>query len=127
MKRTLIKDRLQHTAELFGIHFPMIIEPTVYMFAKRLSDSYQGGYWHFYSLDNGGFYMAPDGNYPVISDNGFSGTMTGDAFGITACLYAYSHLSFRAELSELCGRHYHLLREAMFELPEVRAILATID
>lgn len=127
MKRTLIEDRLEHTAELFGIHFPMGIEPAVYMFAERLSQDYQGGYWHFYTLDNGGFYMAPDGNYPVTSDNGFSGDMSGDAFGITVCLYAYSHLSFRAEMSELCGRHYHLLREYMFDHSEVRAILAATD
>jgi len=127
MKRTLIKDRLEHTARVFGINFPLRIEPTVYMFAERLSPDYRGGYWHFYSLDNGGFYMAPDGTYPVISDNGFTGDMTGDAFGITACLYAYSHLSFRAELAEMCGRHYHLLREAMFEHAEVKKILAAID
>ena len=71
--------------------------------------------------------MAPDGNYSVVSDNGFTGDMTGDAFGITACLYAYSHLSFRPELTELCGRHFHLLRDAIFEHPEVKAILAAID
>lgn len=124
---TLIKDRMEHTARLFGVAFPIRIEPSVYLFAERLSPDYQGGYWHFYSLNDGGFYMAPDGNYSVVSDNGFSGTMSGDAFGITACLYAYSHLSFWPELTELCGRHYHLLREYMFEHPEARAILAAID
>lgn len=127
MKHTLIKDRLHHTAQLFGIHFPMIIEPTVYMFAERLSEDYHGGYWHFHSLDNGGFYMAPDGDYRIISDNGFTGTMSGDAFGITSCLYAYSHLSFGAELSKLCGRHYHLLRDFALEHAEARDILAAID
>lgn len=128
MKRTLIKDRLQQTADLFGLHFPMTLEPTVYLFAEHLSPDYRGGYWHFYALENDGFYMSPDQDpFTVTSDNGFSGTLTGDAFGITACLYAYSHLSFRPELTEVCGRHYHLLRDFALDHREARAIMAATD
>ena len=64
--------------------------------ASRLSEDYGGGYWLFYTLDNGGFYMAPDsdGKFQVISPNGWEGFMSADAFGITVCLFAYSNLSF---------------------------------
>ena len=31
------------------------------------------------------------------------------------------------ELAELCTRHYHLLRDHIFEHAEVRAILAAVD
>jgi hypothetical protein len=122
--------RLDHTAKIFGLYFPLAIEPAVYLFADRLSPEYHGGYWHFFSLSNGGFYMAPeDESFAVTSENGYSGSMSADAFGLCCCLYAYSHLSFSddQELSEVCARQYHLLREHMFEHAEVRAILAAVD
>ena len=60
----------------------------------------------FYALSNGGFYMSPISNhsFQVICDNGFEGSLSGDALGITVCLYAYSHLSFsdNHELAEKC-------------------------
>jgi len=131
--RNLVPDELRssHVAGLFGAHFPLALEPAVYTFASMLSRNYQGGYWHFYALGNGGFYMAPDAGtmFHVASDNGFEGVMTADALGITACLYAYSHLSFSdiEGLAEACARHYHLLREHMMDHPEARAILRAID
>ena len=88
--------RVVHTAALFGAEFPRRLEPTVFTMAERLSPDYRGGYWLFYGLSNGGFYMAPDSEaiHVVRSENGFVGPMSSDALGITACLYAYSHLSF---------------------------------
>ena len=123
--------RINHTAKLFGNNFPMILEPAIYAFAERLSVDYRGGYWNFYELYNGGFYMTPDDDeqFLVISDNGFEGIMSADAFGITACLYAYSHLSFTddSNLAESCARQYHLLREFMFGHSEAKTILAATD
>ena len=123
--------RIKYTAKLFGNNFPMILEPAIYTFAERLSVNYQGGYWNFHELGNDGFYMAPDDREPflVISDNGFEGIMSADAFGITACLYAYSHLSFTDDpnLAESCARQYHLLREFMFDHAEIKTILAATD
>ncbi len=120
------EDRSQN---LFGIHFPMTLEPVIYTFAERLAEKYCGGYWNFYELSNGGFYMAPDTDniFPVISDNGYEGNMSADALGITACLYAYSHLSFGSAIAELCAEHYHLLRDFMLDHDEARSILAAID
>ena len=74
--------------------------------------------------------MSPDtdGTFGVVSDNGYRGSMSADAFGIVACLYAFSHLSFGGDdLAETCARHYHLLREYMLDHAEVREILAAID
>ena len=51
--------RLRIAAKLFGVRFPLQLEPTIYQFAEFLSGDYRGGYWHFYTLSNGGFYMAP--------------------------------------------------------------------
>ena len=123
--------RIHHTANLFGNNFPIILEPAIYTFAERLSVDYRGGYWNFYELSNGGFYMAPndDEQFLVISDNGFEGTMSAEAFGVTVCLYAYSHLSFSAnpDFADQCIRQYHLLREFMFDHSEAKNILSATD
>jgi hypothetical protein len=123
--------RLAVTAELFGTWFPMRIEPFVYTITEQLSKDYTGGYWEFYQLSNGGFYMAPaaDRLFHLICANQFEGDLTADALGITACLYTYSNLSFSGPdaFADICFDHYHWLREYMMEHPEVQAILAATD
>ena len=122
--------RINMTADLLGVYFPLRLEPFVFGITSKLSDDYSGGYWHFYTLSNAGFYMAPSGysHFQVYSENGFEGFMSADALGITACLYAYSHLSFgEDEFSETCAIQYHLLREFMLDHAEARSILAAID
>ena len=122
--------RVNITADLFGVYFPLRLESFVYAMTSKLSDDYGGGYWPFYTLSNGGFYMAPDSDdqFQVISENGHECFMSADALGITVCLYAYSHLSFGDdEFSDKCARQYHLLRDYMFNHPEARSILGAID
>ena len=122
--------RINHAAGLFGIHFPMRLEPFIYAITDKLAHDYNGGYWQFYTLSNGGFYMAPESYIPfeVSCENGFEGSMSADALGITVCLYAYSHMSFGGdEFAETCSKHYHLLREYMYEHPEVISILRAVD
>jgi hypothetical protein len=123
--------RLNIAATLFGHRFPLQLEPAIYQFAGFLSEDYHGGYWHFYTLSNGGFYMAPagEGCFAVSAENGYEGELSGDALGVTACLYAYSHLSFReGDFAESCAEHYHRLREfVLLGHPEAAAILAAID
>ena len=126
----LENQRLDTTERLFGIHFPLQLEPVIYGITERMADSYQGGYWSFYQLSNGGFYMAPsnDRTYQVTCDNMFEGELSGDALGITACLYAYSHLSFsNGRFARISACHYHRLREYSFQHPEVKAILQATD
>jgi len=124
-------ERISFPAELFSVHFPLLVEPIIYAFTESMSREYKGGYWEFYRLSNGGFYMAPDsGSYfPVACQNGYEGVLSADALGITACLYAYSHLYFldNQALAETCAAQYHQLREYMFEQTEAEAILGAID
>ena len=123
-------ERMAFVDRLFGIKYVLQLEPTVFQFAEHLAAEYHGGYWQFYGLSNGGFYMAPrsDSVFNVSSQNGFEGEMTADALGLTACLYSYSHLSFGGDgFAETCAGQYHLLREYMFGHAEVRSILRAID
>jgi hypothetical protein len=126
-----VNQRINTTANLFGLHFSMRLEPTIYAITDKLAHEYNGGYWEFYALSNGGFYMAPSSDklFDVSCENGFEGKLSGDALGIVACLYAYSHLSFGDAdgFAEVCAEQYHLLREYMFEHSEVVDILRAID
>ena len=122
--------RIKTTADLFGMHFPMKLEPAIYYFAEMLADDYRGGYWQFYTLSNEGFYMAPEQDEPfqVSSMNGFEGSVSADALGLVVCLYAYSHLSFgEGKFAEICAEHYHRLLDFACEHREAGLILRAID
>ena len=130
--RVLVPDdqRLIITEKLLGVHFPLQLEPVIYGIKERMAADYKGGYWDFYSLSNGGFYMAPAGDrlHHVICQNQFEGDLSADALGITSCLYAYSHLSFTdGDIAREYAHHHHRLREFMMEHPEVGAILGATD
>ena len=115
---------------LFGLHFPMRLEPTVFSIAGSLAKTYTGGYWHFYSLSNGGFVMAPHGTreFEVACPNGYTGTLSAEALGIAACMYAFSQLSFdRGAFSEVCAEHFHWLRAFAVDHSEASGILAACD
>jgi hypothetical protein len=122
--------RSSHVAKLFGHHFPLRLEPFVFAITERLAKQYSGGYWSFFALCNGGFYMAPqsDTMFNVSCENGFEGKLSADALGITACLYAYSNLSFGGgEFAQKCAQQYHLLRDYAMDHSEVGAIFGAID
>ena len=114
----------------FGMAFPLQLEPVVYGITDRMAGEYTGGYWDFFTLSNGGFYMAPaeDRVFHVKCQNMYEGDLSADALGITSCLYAYSNLSFSlSDIAREYARHYHLLREYSMEHAEVRAILGATD
>jgi hypothetical protein len=121
------EERLTVLPRHFGLHM-MIFENSVYLFMRALSTGYTGGFWRFFELSNGGFYMAPEvTELPLRADgNGYEGRMSGDAAGITACLYALSHLSFTVGDERISG-HYYRLREFAAQHREAIEIFAAID
>jgi hypothetical protein len=133
VSRELVPDaqRSIHVGQLFGVQFPMQLEAVIYWITSQMAPDYKGGYWQFYRLSNGGFYMAPDAekSFAVSCQNYYQGVLSADALGIVACLYAYSHLSFTPNEAHgrIYARHYHLLRQYMMEHPEVKEILGAID
>lgn len=122
--------RLTIVDGLFGIAYMLKLEPAVFSISEALAEEYTGGYWEFHDLSNGGFYMAPCLDNPVMvsCENGYEGKLSPDAFGISVCLYAYCELSFVGDRMALtCAQQYHLLREYVAEHPEARSIYRAID
>ena len=107
----------------------MAVEQKIYRFMREFATEYRGAWWHFYELSNGGFYMAPD--IPPIQfrvhSNDFEGQMSGDAAGITVCLFTYSHLSFRLPEEEAFSLHFYRLREYAMTHAEASSIFSAID
>jgi hypothetical protein len=55
--------------------------------------------------------------------------MSADALRITACLYAYSHLSFvhKSQFIDTCAQQYHWLREYALDHDEAGDIFRAVD
>ncbi|WP_157793047.1 antirestriction protein [Bordetella genomosp. 8] len=103
-------------------------ELAVYGWLDRLFEDYHGGYWHYYEIP-GSFYMAPTGHdtlrivWPL---NWCNRTMSADAAGIVATLFALSELCQRPQGADLVDK-YCALREFASVHAEASAILAAID
>ena len=129
-QRIAINQRVTHTARLFGHHFPLTLEVSIFNIAGSLAAEYDGGYWDMYKLSNGGFYMAPasEEQFSVSSENGYEGSMSGDALGLVVCLFAFSLLSYGdGAFAEICAQQYHLLREFALDHAEAGSIMQAID
>ena len=121
-------ERLDVLPKRFGQHM-LVVESAIYDFMAASARSYRGGFWKFFELSNGGFYMAPVGEITFdihVEGNGFEGVMSADAAGITACLFAFSHLSFQIR-SDALVNHFYQLRAFALEHAEASVILAAID
>ncbi|MPW21757.1 antirestriction protein [Paraburkholderia sp. CNPSo 3157] len=120
--------RLNVLPRFLGCHY-LAGESLLYDWAARLCRSYQGGLWHFFTLSNGGFYMAPADSARVHVRrhlNGYSDMMGADAFGITVTLFALCHLAERT-LDDAIADRYHQLRVFATQHVEAANILRAID
>ena len=107
----------------------MIGEGLVYCWMRNLSEDYQGGYWDYFKLSNGGFYMAPRTSKKfrvLVAGNYFEGELSADAAGIVATLYALCELANRTASDRVVDL-YHLLRDYASEHPDAGQIFAAID
>lgn len=128
-------DRLRFLPTYFGPSMLRMLrgEALVFGWMGRLCAAYHGGFWHFYTLSNGGFYMAPEHNGRLrieVDGNGFAGELSADAAGIVATLFALNQLCAElagtADADALIDRYHHLAAFAS-EHAEAAAIYRAID
>ncbi len=109
------------------------LEPHIFAWMDRFCTDYSGGIWNFYTLSNGGAFMAPEPDDGVGAPwtlfnpmNGNGAEMSAEAAGIAACLMAYSHHACRTECDAMT-EHYYRLRDYALNHPECNAIMRIID
>ena len=132
VKATLVpcEDRMDFLPNFFGFNLMLIGEGLIYQWMDRLSEDYNGGYWHFYTLDNGGFYMAPaiDSEMQVVvSGNYYEGKVSADAAGIIATMFALGQIASEFPDQEQFIDLYHLLRGFIHDHPESDEIFKALD
>ena len=128
---TLVPDaqRLDFLPRHFGRQM-MTVEQHLFSTLSELSQDYTGGYWNFYDLSNGGCYLAPTAprQFRIFVDgNDFEGTLSADAVGITATLFALSGLAFRFPRIEVLSIRFHQLRDFAADHAEAGLIFRAID
>ena len=121
---TLIPSEDRHStfAHLFRQQW-IRTEQLVFYWMRNLAPVYDGGYWHFYRLSNGGFFMVPGGHERMLlqcASNYFEGEVSAEAAGIVACLFAFSQQEANDEV-------YDQLCDYAAEHPEAELIFAAID
>ncbi|WNP34153.1 antirestriction protein [Enterobacter kobei] len=130
---TVVPDeqRLRFWPQHFGLMPQWItLESCIFAWMDRLCADYSGGVWNFYTLSNGGAFMAPEENenswslFNILNGNGAE--MSAEAAGIAACLIVYSHHACRTECDAMT-EHYYRLRDYTLNHPEYNAIMHIID
>lgn len=120
--------RITFLPRVFGSRHMIEGESMVYAWMSSLCPEYRGGFWDFYDLSNGGFYLrlASDRSFAVhVDGNGFTGVMSADAASITASLFAINHLLFKGA-SHLDDAFY-ALRDYARQHEEGTSIIRAID
>ena len=134
IKAHLILDtqqRKRFLSSLFGRYF-IRGESLIYAWMRDLSDEYQGGYWNYYKLSNGGLYMSPEiaSPYLRIRQNNFRGAMSTDALGIVCTLSTLRYLVYDPSVQigcDLLTQNFFRLLHFVSDHREDRAIRIAID
>ncbi len=127
-------DRLSFLPYLFGLDF-LYAEAAVCALAKQMMPEYEGGFWHFIRLPDGGGYMMPDGDrfHLVNGENWFDRTVSADAAGIIlTSLVINRQLWLYHDSGDAGLTHLYRMRDAQLWShiefhPECNAIYAALD
>lgn len=123
------KSRLATLPKKFPKHF-QVYENRVFQFADRLIENYDGGYWEFIELDNGGFFMSLNVKNPLIVSspfgNHFKDELSPEAGSIVVNLFVYAYLS-ETQNTDLFMDYYDKLIAYASQLVEWPKIRSAID
>lgn len=110
-------------------HLYLVFEMSVFNYMDTFVKSYQGGYWEYINLSNGGFYMSfkSDESFLVeVTSNDFAEIMSADAASLIANLFIYRRLANQHKLDYLI-EGFHALRQFSLNHPESILILSAIN
>lgn len=108
-------------------------ETSIYNWMSRLDNEYNGGYWEFYELDNGGFFLAPseDRDYKLCSINHNEEVVSNITAGIVVTLFALNALMVIENISDSMQSQlvdkYYALKDFAADCDEAKEIFSLID
>ena len=123
-----LNDRLEFLPNYFGVRC-IKFEALVYGFMGQFCEAYQGGLWDFYTLDNGGMYIALDQTETVRICNPmnyFDDDISAEAAGIGVTLFALNVLMEAGNQTQIIDLYY-ALRDFAVEHDEGGKIMGFID
>ncbi len=122
-------ERLEFLPSFVGKHF-MAYESMIYDRLREASNGqYTGGYWEFYTLSNGGFYMELMQDEVLNMEcvgNYFSGTMSAEAASIAINLVVQNAFAWQVD-ADKHSENFYQLRDFALEHEEAAQIFAFID
>ena len=124
----LESQRLEFLPRFVGKHF-MVYEGFIFNKMREDAEKYEGGFWEYYALSNGGFYMGLDQSERITMEctgNYFKGTMSADAASIGVNLYALNTFAWQLDADKF-SEDYYQLRDYALQHEEVAQIMAYID
>jgi hypothetical protein len=110
----------------FFIQYESLVFDVMGEFCKE----YSGGFWDFFTLSNGGFYMSLQSEKELsicIDSNYFEGKLSANAASIVVNLFVFCHLANSFPEDESLGDFYYALRDYSCNHPEAGQILSAID
>ncbi|CNI73795.1 antirestriction ArdB family protein [Yersinia frederiksenii] len=106
------------------------LEGDIFNLMDKMCEVYQGAFWEFSMLSNGGAFIWPDmletSLWMSNPYNGNEAELSTEAAGIAVCLMAYSIWSFKTE-SEVLVEYFYQLRDYAIQHPEQAQIFRLID
>ncbi len=128
--KTLVKDnkRLDFLPHFVGDNF-LRYEQMIYGGMDRFCKEYNGGYWQYYTLSNGGFLMVLDENKRFSVEcltNYYDGNMSAEAVSIGVNLYVQNVFAWEVN-AERFSEAFYCLRDYAAQHDEAREIFAFID
>lgn len=93
-----------------------------------LSSEYDGGYWEYFELTNGGFFLQPPSRnegYNIFQwGNGYEGVVSEQAAGIIATMMVINHFGWK---DESFFPYYYKLEEYALTHKEKKEIFSALD
>lgn len=122
-------DRVRFLPQKCGTNF-LRVEQAIYFWMKLLCPDYHGGYWEFYDLSNGGWFMKPamDKCHMRWADNMFDEVLSAETAGIIATLFGINTvIDWGHDQDGQLLDSYWKLRDFAYERADGATIAAAID
>ncbi|WP_288653602.1 MULTISPECIES: antirestriction protein [Pantoea] len=106
------------------------MEAHIFGLMDEMCEIYQGAFWEFSMLTNGGAFIWPDMPETLLDmfnpHNGNDARLSPEAAGIAVCLMVYSIWSLKTE-SPVLVEYFYQLRDYALQHPEQTQIFRLID